>query len=148
MKKSKKITALFLAGSMMVGTVPAQTNCGFFSFVAKNKYLFKAIAHYTLALSAICAMHATSKPAKQEVKLPKGRGHFYTKNFGKTILGTLAFPNTLSMLKVFGSSSKYRNHGLLAKAILFTFFGVFPMCQYIGSVASLICGPELWEDDE
>lgn len=147
-KKTKKITALFLAGSMIVGSVPVQTNCGLFSIIKKKKYMLKAIGHYSLALGAIFAMHATKKPAQQKIKLPKGNGHFYASNFGKTILGTVAFPKMLSMLKVFGKSSQYKESGLLIKAIVFTFFGVLPLCKYMQSAASLVFGPDLFYDDE
>ena len=148
MEKSKRITALLLAGSMVVGAMPTHTNCGLFSFLKRNKYLFKAVAHYSLAAAAIFAMHATKNPAKQLPHVPKGTGHFYAKNFGKTVLGTLALPKMWKMLTVFGRNSKYKGSSLFAKGLLFTFFGAFPFLMYLQSGLSLICGTDMLLEDE
>jgi len=147
MKKSKKITAILLAGSMMGGTMPTQTNCGLLSFINKNRYTLKAVAYYSLALGAIFAGHAKKRSAKNQT-LPKGQGHFYANSFGGTVLGISLIPKMLTMLSIFGKNSKYKHRNFFYKLWAFSEKGITPMFKLLGAAASLFYGPELWEDDD
>jgi len=82
MKKAKKLTALFLTGSLALCTVSANTNAGFFSRFLNSKYGGLAIGSTLVSIAALTKFYTQDQNVQGGIlsSMP-----FYLKAFGNTV---------------------------------------------------------------